>query len=552
MDTLKDKLNANQVRNCLRGLRSGIEAYKGAYESAMERVGSQSREKYELSKRVFAWIVHAKRQLHIAEVKHALGTCIGKSRLDPDDFMSEQTMLSVCAGLVSYDDRTKIIRLVHYTAQEYFRDHWLKWFKDESAEITSTCITYMSFSSFKSGPCRTQAEADRRSKDYVLLNYAARHWGDHAREQETIGNGNEHELEGDKHESHTRIAMSFLLNEPLVFSAFQAMVFARWGQEYFVSPHTQALHLTTYFGIHGLSALLLDNKADVNAVGSFYDEGYDTFHQGVTPLYIACYKGDGKIATLLLDKGADINAQIRYFGTALHGASLRGDKRAAKPILDTEDVQIDSTDDHRRIPLSSATEESKEAIVKLLLGTEKVEVDSKDGYGRTPLSFAAESGNEKTVRLLIETGKVEIDSNDKYSRTPLSYAAANGKKATVQLLVETGKVEVDSKDQHGRTVLSLAAKRGWVAIVKLLLETGKVEVDSKDEEGWTPLSHAAARGYEAIAKLLVETGKVDVVSKDSGGRTPLRLAIDRGYSGIVKLLTNVNNQSRQLMDLSLD
>jgi len=123
MDTLKDELNANQVRNCLRGLRSGIDAYKSAYEAAMERVGSQSGEKYGLSKRIFAWIVHAKRQLHIVELKHALGTCVGKSWLDLDDFVSEQTILSVCAGLISYDDKTNIVRLVHYTAQEYFREH---------------------------------------------------------------------------------------------------------------------------------------------------------------------------------------------------------------------------------------------------------------------------------------------------------------------------------------------------------------------------------------------------------------------------------------------
>ena len=123
MDTLKAKLTANEVRNCLRGLRSGIDAYKSAYEAAMERVGSQSGEKYGLSKRIFAWIVHAKRQLHIAELKHALGTCVGKSWLDLDDFVSEQTILSVCAGLISYDDKTNIVRLVHYTAQEYFREH---------------------------------------------------------------------------------------------------------------------------------------------------------------------------------------------------------------------------------------------------------------------------------------------------------------------------------------------------------------------------------------------------------------------------------------------
>jgi ankyrin repeat protein len=468
MDTLKDKLNVNQVRNHLRGLRKGIDAYKGAYEAAMERVSNQSREKHNLSKRIFAWIVHTKRHLHILEVKHALGTCIGKSWLDPNDLVSKQTILSVCAGLVSCDNETEIIRLVHYTAQEYFGQHWVKWFKDESMEIADTCITYISFSDFKSGPCGTKSEAETRLTDFVLLDYATNHWGDHVRELEMMENGNEHELEGDKHENCTEIAMSFLLDEQLVLSAFQSMLPGSW--KYSNTVHTKALHLTTYFGIRGLSALLLANKADVNASGCFYDEEFHTVRESVTPFYVACSKGYDEIATLLLDNGANMNARDWRSGTALHGASTRGDRRVAKVILNNDDVQV----------------------------------DLKDKHGRTPLSYAAASGNEAVMKLLVDTGKVDIDSKDEHGRTPLSYAAVNGQQATVKQLLDTGTVDVDSKDNDGRTPLSLAAMNGQQATVKQLLETGKVNVDSKDRNDRTPLSYAAWKGHEKIALMLLE------------------------------------------------
>jgi tetratricopeptide (TPR) repeat protein len=52
MDTLKDKLTANQVRICLRGFRSGIDTYKSACEAAMERVGDQSRDKHDLEEAI--------------------------------------------------------------------------------------------------------------------------------------------------------------------------------------------------------------------------------------------------------------------------------------------------------------------------------------------------------------------------------------------------------------------------------------------------------------------------------------------------------------------
>ncbi|CZR52125.1 related to heterokaryon incompatibility protein [Phialocephala subalpina] len=149
-------------------------------------------------------------------------------------------------------------------------------------------------------------------------------------------------------------------------------------------------------------------------------------------------------------------------------------------------------------PLSWAAGNGYEARVKLLLEKDsidpdlrdsqfgqtplsKVGVDLKDKTSRTPLSWATGNGHEAVVKLLLETGKVEVDSKDNQGRTPLSWATGKGHEAVVKLLLETSKVEVDSKDKTGRTPLSWAARNGHEAVVKLLLETSKVEVDSKDD-----------------------------------------------------------------------
>ena len=44
----------------------------------------------------------------------------GESKLDPDEFPDVEDMVSVCVSLVTEDEESDIIRLVHCTTQEYF------------------------------------------------------------------------------------------------------------------------------------------------------------------------------------------------------------------------------------------------------------------------------------------------------------------------------------------------------------------------------------------------------------------------------------------------
>jgi hypothetical protein len=54
------------------------------------------------------------------ELQHAIAVELGKSKFDEKSQPDIEDIVFVCAGLVTVNKESKIIRLVHYTAQEYF------------------------------------------------------------------------------------------------------------------------------------------------------------------------------------------------------------------------------------------------------------------------------------------------------------------------------------------------------------------------------------------------------------------------------------------------
>ena len=91
-----------------------------------------------------------------------------------------EDMVSVCAGLVTVDQESNIIRLVHYTTQEYFERIREAWNPYAQQEITSKCLTYLSFKTFGTGSCLSDAGFEHRLSRNPFLDYAARYWGQHA------------------------------------------------------------------------------------------------------------------------------------------------------------------------------------------------------------------------------------------------------------------------------------------------------------------------------------------------------------------------------------
>ncbi|KAF4944207.1 hypothetical protein FSARC_14737 [Fusarium sarcochroum] len=553
---LTDKLRDADIRNQLKLFEergTSQDGLRHAYRETMDRINGQMPGWKLLAHKVLSWITYAKRDLTVAEVRHALATSTEKCQLDDGDFYHVDDMVTACAGLVTVDETSNIIRLIHYTTQEYFN----RW-PDElnlmtERDITKTCVSYLSFESFGKVHCMAEEDFEQRLHIHPFYDYAAKNWGHHARASSI---------------SSLELA-NFFSKEGNMYASVQVLMASGPWQMYYWYPgwkEVTKLHLAANFGLarvvqdmledglesdprdsngrtplsyaanHGhesVVSLLLDNGAKVDTLDD----------DGQTPLSFAAEHGHRAVTQLLVDKGSDLDSpsiiSSQEGWKALYSAVDQGHMAIIHLLLE----RGAGTNYNEETLLPLTVSRGQEEIVHLLLewGANMESVSTGGHWGQTSLSIAARLGHEAIVRLLSKNGAALDPRSEYYGRTPLSFASEYGHGTVVEFLLRTGRVDPESKDEHGKTPLTFAAIHGHVSVVQILLETHSVDVDSIDNEGQTPLSHAAHGGFEIVASLLIEAGaKPDsptgYFSREERGRTPLSLAAEGGHKAVAQLL----------------
>lgn len=90
------------------------------YSASLERIKAQSKDRFLLAEGAITWLTYAYRPLKIAELRHALAARDDGETFDSDDVPDEETIVSVCCGLINIEKEGRIVRLV----REYvFRCH---------------------------------------------------------------------------------------------------------------------------------------------------------------------------------------------------------------------------------------------------------------------------------------------------------------------------------------------------------------------------------------------------------------------------------------------
>ncbi|KAL3480495.1 hypothetical protein BJX99DRAFT_266432 [Aspergillus californicus] len=515
------------VKTALKNLRKGVDAYGYAYDEAMQRIEAQVPGSRDLAMEVLSWIVLAERPLSLAELLHALAIEIGESSLDEENFSDVDHFVSVCLGLVVVDEESEIVRLIHYTAQEYFKRAKKKLFPEGQNLLTSKCVTYLTFDAFHGHLCKDKDDLDKRTKLYPLFNYAARNWGKHAFLSSIDGQELILRLLEDMPSvSACNHAMS---QRPRMFAYNLTGDFFGFGR---IAIRLQGIHLAAVFGLSKTIKKMLDRNVscesqdgDERTVLSFAAEaGHEDVvnilldrgalidprdREGRTPLEFAAGTGKTAVIKTLLDRGAFVNSNNRDGRSPLHAAAAFGHIDAVRLLLDRNADVNHESEGIISTPLCEASHGGyadiwgHEAVVKVLIGM-NADCTIRDYDSWDPLSRAVTKNYPNIVNILLDYHN-NVNDRDRSGTTALMWAARGIRGVEMmKLLIDRG-ANVNFRNREGRTALSLASEKGQVEAVRLLLEKGAV-IETKDKKDQTALSYASENGHSQIVDLLLQQG----------------------------------------------
>ncbi|EPS41921.1 hypothetical protein H072_4150 [Dactylellina haptotyla CBS 200.50] len=510
-ESIKNKTSLKKIKHALANLHTGLEAYAHAYQEAMERINGQNQDSMALATQVLSWITCAVRPLTTSELQCALAVEIGEPSFDEENFPYMTRMLSVCAGLVTIDEESGIIRLVHYTTQEYFEKHWSSLFFGFQNEITNVCVTYLSYSVFEAGPCENLLQIHKRRQDNILYDYAGKNWGNHARASSVGG---------------SPLILSFLESVPKVRAAYQCYrvpSFSGFVYGWIEKEFIIGLHLAALLGLVETITCILATGVDVDT------ETDDR----MTPLMWAAVAGRVEVVNLLLANGASIDARGPGGQTPLTLAVVYGRLQTLEVLVGRK-ANLEARDWEGKTALAKAVELGKLEAAELLI-RKGADLETRADGGGSPLNLAVETRNLEVIALLLKNN-ANLESKDVLDATPLVKAVRPGQVDVVRLLIEAG---ADLEAQGGLsselTPLLTSVRFRALDEMEILLRSG-ANIEAKDNKNRTPLWLATKMGDLKAVGMLVKPGAHLETRDSKHNRTPLAWAVIKGREAIARVI----------------
>ncbi len=441
---------ARTIKEIKLALKSMPRELNELYEQTLKRIQTQAGNDGALGMRILSWIAHAKRPLSVEELRHGLAVEYDDDageldELDKDNLLSQESLVDVCAGLVVIDSTSRIIRLVHYTTQEYFDKERLHLFNDAEVDISRACLAYLSYNygtDFTTRELRTKV-----LQSHPFLEYATVHWFLHVESCLLADNPDPDFLE----------------------------VVANFKSSDMISISSDLLRkLSNIMRIEFLDRFELDRKSKVFPLQVAASEGLKELvivildhSTGSCPgldnaLTLASYRGHLNVVKLLLQYGAQVDSIVTTgYGistTALAEACRGGHLSVAKFLVEN------GADIHGGAlaywpPLHCAAGYGHPTLVDFLL-KEGVNPNARGPSGQTACHGAQLCCGVDSIKRLLDA-HYDLELRDDEGETVLHWAVNASTPLDVEgigLLLDRG-ADALAKDKRGRTARSILENR---------------------------------------------------------------------------------------------
>jgi len=585
-DTCEDDQTSDRVPEVLEKLPEGI---IDIYSQALQRVLQKPDEQVESVKKIFKWVICARRPMTIDELHEALTITTGqKSWKEPSQKFSPSTVSKLCGNLIVFDDFDSTLSLAHHTVQAFLKSPpktpSLAEFSMQACKadryLGEMCVTYLGFTDFQRSLTTTGDSRNLQCLNRPVLLTAhmlpglnflrLQNWNERLR-RHTGG----HDFDAENRLRRIRGTM----NAPTVNSSFQILEYCKTNWYH----HCRAFSSEDTESVRSLKQLLKQPSLPFSWQPWGLSDDLDPFphwpmftwavQQAHIPILriwqelVTKIEANGSWEHLWFSSGDSLFAsactmanttQIDLFYKGLIGvrpairpsqqqllagiasAAALGHITVIERLLQQK-ADVNAAGSDGRTALQAAAGGGHLAVVERLL-QQKADVNAAAGYnGRTTLQAAAEGGHLAVVeRLLQQKADVNAAAAGYNGRTALQAAAEGGHLAVVErLLQQKADVNAAAAKFNGRTALQAAAEGGHLAVVERLLQQ-KVDVNAAaaaEYNGRTTLQAAAGDGHLAVVeRLLQQKADVNAAAAESNGRTTLQAAAGGGHLAVVERL----------------
>ncbi|KAF1956199.1 hypothetical protein CC80DRAFT_472913 [Byssothecium circinans] len=512
MDSLKDHRTIAKLRDALKNLPKGDNEVNDAYDLAMERIDTQGEGARDLARNILMWVVHAKRPLSVRELQDALAIEPGTSSLDEERRPEPEDLDSLCAGLITVDQNSQIVRLVHYTTLEYFhkRDH----FPDAEAHITKASLAYLSFTEVDKVLQGLHVIGGLQYKAWIeamdhfgLLSYVILEWGCHASGSEETDD----------------IVLDFLMEPGGRLWSHPK----HWEWRYI-----PGVHLAAHFGLSRiLRRLILIEDVQL---------GMEHLKRPPeSPLFYAVRNNQVRAVKCLLNEClVGPNERFHTWSTRAIGVAIDLDRfEIIDEILNCEKSQTTFRTPTRGFtPLMRAASKKDvrmtQFVVDALHRNRLFDVHREGILPGVPENIT----HFQVANIMFDKETVELRQNPE-CKTALRVAAKMSDEETVQLLLKYEDFKSDVSRLNVSKAATIAAERGHFPIFQLLFPHYGYTLQHGLRNGHTLLAWAAKGGCcQTIELLLARYRDLHLQIDTNEAETALTWAVQSNNPGAVDLV----------------